>query len=269
MGTPRQPPVLPALAPSFAEDDGISVDSCCGRPSTLEHPWGDAALSSALYATVSTLAAARLFTLLTHEPKTATSNLLSTYDSLLLISALLASITGAALIGLPSWAPPGADALAVRVGTHAAWWSLFNSLSVLLLGSMLKAWVMVISCTAALYKGPLGESAEARDGRVERTRHALLAREMRMVPLFSLPLVFLAISIVLLFCWQASVISIWASPLVAAVYCGVFIAAVSIFLLICIVAFTRLHRFSEAVKASAHPAPGLVHVEAAHVELVH
>ena len=82
-----------------------------------------------------------------------------------------------------------------------------------------------------------------------------------MVPLFSLPLVFLAISIVLLFCWQAALIAIWASPFVAFVYCGVFIAAVSIILLICLVAFTRLHLFSEAVKASEHPAPGQVHGE--------
>ena len=286
LGSARQP--LPEA--DFAEDDlnEEELDSCCGRPTTREDPWGDAFLPSFLHSAVSTLSAAFIFDLFIHgEAKTAVASLVSMYDTLFIVAALLASITGAVLMSIAGWAPPGSDALATKVGLHAAWWSLFCSLSVLLLCSAFKAWVFVVVGLGGLKEGPLGESSEERERRVDRARQAHLERELRFFPIFSLPLVISGASILLLFCWQAAIISIWSSnnmvrvqppPAAAAatqtmhhpcawpnapptptllpqafIYSGIFLCSATVFLLVSSLAFQRLHRHAEGLKAKGAP----------------
>lgn len=150
-------------------------DTCCGRPSTLEKPWGDIGLLPALHSLISFFTGAFLFDMLLHtEGKSAVKAVISLYDTLFIVAALLASISGAALCSVPSWAL-GGDKLAQQVGLQSAWWALFCCLSALLTCSALKVLVFAVKSTVGLHKGHLGESGDAAKRRMDKTENFFCA----------------------------------------------------------------------------------------------
>jgi hypothetical protein len=114
-----------------------------------------------------------------------------------------------------------------------------------------------------------------------------------MIPIFAFPVVLVAAATILLFFWQAAVVSIWASPThvrcregpsfrcahftppppthpqtQAYVYSGIFVACITAFVLVFGLALQRLHRRAEALRPSRLAAPPVVeYVEAAPVVL--